>query len=392
MNREDFPLINDDFIYFDNAATTIKPKKVINSITNYYESIGSNIHRGDYKNSILASNLVLEAREEIKKFINAKDQREIVFTSGTTHSLNILANHFSKILTKDDEILLTKLEHASNVLPWFNTKAAVKYIPLDDNHLVTLSNFKSVITKNTKIVSIAIATNTLGDYRPVKEIIKYCHQNNIIVILDAAQYVAHQKLDVQELDADFICFSGHKLYGPFGIGVLYGKYTLLDQIIPLLTGGDMNSTYSDNKEYLYHNLPSKLEAGTLNITGIIGLKAAIEYINKIGLKNIHKHEILLQKYLIEKLSNNPNIIIYNKNIQGNIVLFNYKDIFAQDLAIYLDKYNIAIRSGNHCSKLSNDIFKVKNTCRISFGLYNTYDEIDKLVKVLNNKNIMKEII
>lgn len=388
MNRKDFPMFNQNIIYFDNGATTFKPKQVLDSIIDYYSNYTSNAHRGDYNTSLLVDNKYEETREKVRKFINAKNTNEIVFTSGTTESLNMIVNGYFK---KDDEVLITKLEHASNVLPWFNITNNVKYIELD-NGLVTLDNVIKAITPNTKVISLAHITNTFGDTRPIKEICEYAHKNNIIVVVDAAQSIPHIKVDVQDLDIDFLAFSAHKMCGPTGVGVLYGKYELLDKLIPQKVGGGMNVSFNSNEEYKYKILPYRLEAGTPNIEGVIGLGTAIDYINNIGIDNINNYILDLRKYAIDKLSKLDNIEIYNKDIESSTILFNVKGVFAQDTAVYLNKYNICVRAGDHCAKLLKDIINVSNTCRITLYFYNTKEEIDKLIEVLNNNNILSESI
>jgi len=336
-------------------------------------------------------------RKIIKNFINAKKESEIAFTSGATDSLNkIIFGYFRNTLKENDEVLLTLSEHASNILPWFELKDElnlnINYIPLDENYEVTLENLKKVITPNTKVISIAHTTNVVGDIRPIKEIIEYAHKNNILVVIDGAQSVPHIKVDVQDLDIDFLAFSAHKMCGPTGVGVLYGKEELLNNIKPIIFGGGMNASFDYDGVRIYKEAPHLLEAGTPNIADVIAFGKIVEYINNIGIENIHKKELELKQYLIEKLEQNKNITIYNKNSKSGIVTFNYKDIFAQDLAIYLNKYNICVRAGNHCAKILKEELKVKNTCRVSFYFYNTKEEIDKLVEVLNNKNIKEEII
>lgn len=395
--REDFPMLKKDIIYFDNGATTLKPNILIESLKDYYENYSANAHRGDYDISLKVDTMYENTRKIIKNFINAKKESEIAFTSGTTDSLNkIIFGYFRNTLKENDEVLLTLAEHASNVLPWFELKdelnLKLNYIPLDENYEVTLENVKKVITPNTKVISIAHTTNVVGDIRPIKEIIEYAHKNNILVVIDGAQSVPHIKVDVQDLDIDFLAFSAHKMCGPTGVGVLYGKEELLNNIKPIIFGGGMNAAFDYDGVRIYKEAPYLLEAGTPNIADVIAFGKIVEYINNVGIESIHKKELELKQYLIEKLENNNNITIYNKNSKSGIVTFNYKDIFAQDLAIYLNKYNICVRAGNHCAKILKEELKVKNTCRISFYFYNTKEEIDKLVEVLNNKNIKEEII
>lgn len=395
MNRNDFPMLNQDIVYFDNGATTLKPKCVIDAVCDYYSNYSSNAHRGDYKISLKVSNEYESVRDKVKEFINANKKEEVVFTSGTTESLNMIINGYFKYnLNKDDEVLITKSEHASNILPWFELEnemgIKVKYIPLDENYSVTLDNVKRSITDKTKVISIAHVTNVIGDIRPIKDIISYAHEKGILVIIDGAQSVGHTKVDVQDLDIDFLAFSAHKMLGPTGVGVLYGKYDLLDKLKPINYGGGMNVSFVSPKEIEYKELPCKLEAGTQNIAGVIGFGKAIDYINNIGIDNIEEYCIELKEYLINKLKNIKNINIYNENVEGSIVTFNVEGVFAQDTAIYLDKYNIYVRSGNHCAKKLEDELGIKNTCRISIYFYNTKEDADKLVDALNNDKILEE--
>ena len=395
--REDFPILKKDIIYFDNGATTLKPNILIETLKDYYENYSANAHRGDYDISLKVDTMYENTRKKIKDFINAKKESEIVFTSGATDSLNkIIFGYFRNILKENDEVLLTLSEHASNILPWFELKdelnLKVNYISLDENYEVTLENVKKSITPNTKVISIAHITNVVGDIRPIKEIIEYAHKNNILVIVDGAQSVPHIKVDVQDLDIDFLAFSAHKMCGPTGVGVLYGKEELLNNIRPIIFGGGMNASFDYDGVRIYKEAPYLLEAGTPNIADIIAFGRIIEYLNNIGFDNISSHEAKLKEYALSKLSQNPNIIIYNKNSKSGIITFNYKDVFAQDIAIYLNKYNICVRAGNHCAKILKEELKVKNTCRISFYFYNTFEEIDKLCEALNNPNIKNEII
>lgn len=397
MNREDFPMLNNNIIYFDNGATTFKPQSVIDKTTSYYSSYSSNAHRGDYDISLIVDKEYEGVREQVKNFINADSTSEIVFTKGTTESLNMIVFGFMKYnLQKGDEVLLSKSEHASNILPWLELESeigiVIKYIPLNEKLELTFDNLKSAVSKKTKVISLAHITNTIGDVRPVVEIGKFCKENNIYFVLDGAQSVPHLKTDVKELNCDFLAFSAHKMLGPTGIGVLYGRYELLDKLKPLVLGGGMNSSFTDNS-YELKTLPTRLEAGTQNIAGVVGLGEAISYLEKIGMDKIHNHEVELKKYLTEKLSNISNVKVYNKNTISGTVLFNLDNVFAQDTAIYLNKHNICVRAGNHCAKILKDELGIKNTCRISLYFYNTKEEIDELVKVLENSyNIFKEVI
>lgn len=397
MNREDFPMLNNNIIYFDNGATTFKPQSVIDKTTSYYSTYTSNAHRGDYDISLIVDKEYEGVREQVKNFINASNASEIVFTKGTTESLNMIVFGFMKYnLQKGDEVLLSKSEHASNILPWLELESeigiVIKYIPLNENLELTFDNLKSAVSKKTKVISLAHITNTIGDVRPVVEIGKFCKENNIYFVLDGAQSVPHLKTDVKELNCDFLAFSAHKMLGPTGIGVLYGRYELLNKLKPLVLGGGMNSSFTDSS-YELKTLPTRLEAGTQNIAGVVGLGEAISYLEKIGMDKIHDHEVELKKYLVKKLSNISNVKVYNKNTISGTVLFNLDNVFAQDTAIYLNKHNICVRAGNHCAKILKDELGIKNTCRISLYFYNTKEEIDELVKVLENSyNIFKEVI
>jgi len=397
MNREDFLMLNKDIIYLDSGATSLKPYILSETISDYYNNYSANSHRGDYDISLKVDTMFENTRELVRNFINAKDSKQIVFTNNTTDSLNkIIYGYFKHNLNINDEVLITKAEHASNVLPWYELSdeigIKVNYIPLDQDLKVTLDNVKKSVTPNTKVISIAHITNVIGDIRPIEEIIKFAHSKNIKVLIDGAQSVPHTYIDVQKLDMDFLVFSAHKMCGPTGVGILYVKDDYLNDIKPIIVGGGMNASfeYSGIKEY--KEMPYILEAGTPNIAGIIGFGSVINYINKIGINNIEKYVKDLRKYAIEQLKEVPNIIIYNENIEGTIITFNIKDIFPQDLAIYLNKYKICIRAGNHCAKILKEEIGAKNTCRISLYFYNTKEEIDKLVEVLKNDNIINEII
>ncbi len=397
MNSEDFDMIQSGIIYFDNGATTLKPRVLGEAISDYYNHYSSNAHRGDYEISIKASSEYENTRDIVAELINSKSSKQISFTSGTTDSINkIVFGFFRHYLKKGDEVLLTKSEHASNVLPWFELAdeigIKVKYIELDSNHKVTMENVKKAITANTKVISLAHVSNVVGDVRPIKEITEYAHSKGILVLCDGAQSVPHMKIDVQDLGVDFLTFSAHKMCGPTGVGVIYVKEDHLDNIKPIIFGGGMNAEFDNTGTRIYKSMPDLLEAGTPNIAGVIGFGYVIKYLNKIGLDKIHNHELDLREYLISKLKENPNIEIYNENSESGIVTINYKDIFPQDLSIYLDKHHICTRAGSHCAKILKDELKIKNTCRISLYFYNTKEEIDKLVDALNNPNIKMEII
>lgn len=395
MYREDFPMLKQDIIYFDNGATSLKPQCVINKMTDYYENYSANAHRGDYDISFKVDVEYENAREEVKNFINAKSKEEVVFTSGTTDSLNMIANgFFSNLLEAGDEILITTSEHASNVLPWFRLSkdlgCVVNFIPLDESLHVTLDNVRKSITSNTKVIALAGITNVVGDIRPIKEITKLAHEHNIFVVVDGAQMVPHLKTDVQDLDIDFLAFSGHKMLGPTGVGVLYGKKELLEELEPINLGGGMNESFDTVDTVYLKGLPTRLEAGTPNIAGVIGLGEAVRYINKIGMDKIHERELHLRDYLIEKLMPLNHVDIINLEADSGILAFNVDGIFSQDVAYYLNKYNVCVRAGNHCAKILKNATGVTNTLRVSLFFYNTEKEIDEFVELLKNKEKIEE--
>lgn len=397
MNREDFNILNSGVIYFDNGATTLKPLILSEAISDYYNNYSSNAHRGDYQMSIKASFMYEETRKIVSEFLNAKKEKQIVFTSGTTDSINkVVFGYFKRYLKKGDEILLTKSEHASNLLPWFELASIlglkIKYIDLDENHEVLIENVKKAVNENTKVISIAHISNVVGDVRPIKEIVELAHENGIKVLVDGAQSVPHMKIDVQDLGMDFLVFSAHKMCGPTGVGVIYVSEDNLEFIEPIIFGGGMNADFSTDTSRIYKSMPDKLEAGTPNIAGVIGFGYVLKYLMKIGMDNIHKYELDLKEYAISKLKEIPQIKIYNEFSKSGIVTINYDGIFSQDLAIYLDKYNICVRAGNHCAKILKDEINIKNTCRISLYFYNSKEEIDKLIEVLKRPNILEEII
>lgn len=399
MNREDFEILNtnQELIYFDNSATTLKPKKVVEGIVDYYTKYTANAHRGDYDNSLKVDMEYEGVRKKVCTLIGSQSEKEIVFTSGATESLNMIVFGFMKYhLNIEDEILITKSEHASNILPWVKLSeeigTSIRYIPLE-NHVVTIENVLKSITPNTRVISLAQVTNVLGDERPIEEIGKICRERGIYLVVDGSQSVPHMKVDVEKLGIDFLAFSAHKMLGPTGVGVLYGKSELLEELVPTSLGGGMNASFDSNGNIEYKSLPSRLEAGTPNIAGVIGLGKAIDYILEVGVENIRHHEIELKKYALEKLSKIPNIIIYNKELENGIITFNIEGVFSQDTAVYLNHYHICVRAGNHCAKILKEDLEVRNTCRISFYLYNTKEEIDKLVKVLEqSEDIFKVVL
>ena len=391
--RQDFPMYRNNvtmqkkpLIWLDNASTTFKPDCVIEAVTDYYTKETSNSHRGDYDLCYNMDMKVLESRKAVARFINS-DSREVVFTSGTTNSINLVAFGYGvKYLKAGDEILLTQAEHASNVLPWFKvaemTGAVVKYIPLEKDGRLTAENLEKTITDKTKIVAVAHVTNVLGFIAPAKELAKIAHKHGAIFVLDGAQSVPHIKTDVKDMDIDFLAFSGHKLCGPTGIGVLYGKYELLNMMEPFMTGGGMNAKFDMCGDVGYLEPPLRFEAGTQNLAGILGLKPAIEYLESLGMDNIEAYEHELKKYAVEKLQETGCVTIYNATSEGGIVTFNINGVFAQDGATYLNSKGIACRSGQHCAKILIDFLGTVATIRASFYFYTTKEDIDALVEAV----------
>ena len=397
MNRNDFEMLESGIIYFDNGATTLKPKILSFATNEYYNHYSANAHRGDYDISLKVDTMYEGTRKKVRDFINARSSKEIIFTNNCSDSLNkIIFGYYKNILKKGDEVIITKSEHASNVLPWYELKdelgIVIKYIELNDDNLVTIDNFKACLSNKTKVVSLAQVTNVIGDKRDIKKIAILSHAIGADVIVDAAQSIAHTKVDVQDLDVDFMAFSAHKMYGPTGVGVIYGKEEKLNNMKPIIFGGGMNASFDNNGVRIYKDLPYTLEAGTPNIADVISFGGVVYYIQSIGMKKIHEYEKELKKYAISRLKEVKDIIIYNEESENGIISFNIKDVFSQDLAIYLNKYKICVRAGNHCAKILKDELGVKNTCRASFYFYNTKEEIDKLVLALKNPSLKTEII
>ena len=396
MNREDFPMLNNNLIYFDNGATTLKPKQVIESMNRYYLEHTSNIHRGDYDAALKTNMEYDQVRDIVASFVNC-DSREVIYTSGATMSLNLVVfGYMKKHLKKGDVVLLNKGEHASNILPWIRLQEeigiCIQFVPLDEKFELTLDNIKKYVTSETKVISLAHVSNVLGDVRDISSIGNFCKEHNIIFNVDGAQSVPHMKVDFKNSNIDFLSFSGHKMCGPTGVGILVGKYELLKDMDPVFYGGGMNSFFEDDFSYELKDVPIKFEAGTPPIAEVIGLGGAIKYLDKIGMNIINEYEKKLKKYLVSKLKSIPNIILYNENTDSGIIAFNIDGVFAQDSSVYLNHYNICVRSGNHCAKMLKDEINVKNTVRISLYFYNTFDEIDKLVNVLTNSEDIFKIV
>ena len=392
--REQFPMLSGDIkmqkkplTFLDNCSTTFKPQCVIDAMTDYYTKYNSNSHRGAYDLSVTADTMIENARKEIATFVNA-DENEVVFTDGATGALNLVAYGYGlKHLKKGDEIVISVAEHASNVLPWFRiaelTGAVIKYVPIENGQILA-SNLEKVVSKNTKIVSLAHVGNVLGYIADVKEFAKIAHKYGAIMVVDGAQSVPHITTDFKDLDIDFLAFSAHKMCGPTGIGALIGKYELLCDMDPFTSGGGMNSVFKKDGTVDYRLPPYKFEAGTLNISGILGFGRAVKFIKEIGVDNIHKHDQELIDYAIKKLEGYENIIIYNKDARNGILTFNIKGVFPQDEATLMNYKGIAIRSGEHCAKLLDNYLETKATCRMSTYLYTTKEEIDVFIDAIIN--------
>jgi len=390
--REDFPILKTyvhgkPLVYLDNAATTQKPDFVIDRINKYYSTMNSNIHRGVHALSGVATEAFETARINVKHFINALGKNEIIFTRGTTESINLVASSYGRTYIKEgDEIIISHMEHHSNIVPWQmlckEKNAKLKVIPINDNGELIYEEFEKLVNERTKFISVVYVSNSLGTVNDVKRIIDYAHKFKIPVLIDGAQAVNHIKVDVQELDCDFLAFSGHKIYGPTGIGILYGKVDRLEAMPPYMGGGDMISKVTF-EETTYNELPHKFEAGTPDIAGVIGLGAAIDYVKNIGIENIRNHETELLNYAAEQVAGIPGLrIIGNAKDKTSVLSFVLENIHPHDIGTFLDFEGVAIRTGHHCTQPLMQRFKIPATSRASFGMYNTKKEIDVLVKGL----------
>ncbi|MFA9290137.1 MAG: aminotransferase class V-fold PLP-dependent enzyme [Solirubrobacteraceae bacterium] len=391
--RSQFPFLerkvnNYPLIYFDNAATTQKPKMVLDAMLDYQINFNANVHRGVHTVSQEATLLMENSRKKIQKFINAKHDHEIIFTKGTTEGINIVSHSFRNILKKDDEILISYLEHHSNIVPWQilcqQTGAKLKVIPIDLEGVLDLSAFEKLLSEKTKIVSVTHISNALGIINPIEFIIKKSHEFGALVLIDAAQSIAHKKIDVQLLDADFLVFSGHKIFAPTGTGVLYGKEKILNSLPPFHGGGEMIESVSFEKT-TYAPLPFKFEAGTPNFLGNTLLGTAIDFVNSIDTDFLKSHEEELLSYATLELSKINEIIIYAKDSnRANVISFNLNlpGVSAFDVGMFLDKYGVAIRTGQHCTQPIMDFLKIQGTARASFSIYNSKSEIDNFIEFL----------
>ncbi|MDN5388796.1 MULTISPECIES: cysteine desulfurase SufS [Bacillus] len=389
--REQFPILSQqvnghDLVYLDSAATSQKPRVVIETIDEYYNSYNSNVHRGVHTLGTKATDGYEGAREKVRKFINAKSMQEIIFTRGTTTALNTVALSYARAnLKPGDEIVITPMEHHANIIPWQQavkaTGATLKYIPLQEDGTISLDDVRETVTENTKIVSAAHVSNVLGTINPIKEIAKIAHDNGAIMVVDGAQSTPHMKIDVQDLDCDFYTFSAHKMCGPTGIGVLYGKRALLENMEPAEFGGEMID-FVGLYESTWKELPWKFEAGTPIIAGAIGLGAAIDFLEDIGLDEILAHEHRLAAYALERFKELEGATVYGPAERAGLVTFNLEDVHPHDVATVLDAEGVAVRAGHHCAQPLMKWLNVSATARASFYLYNTEEDIDKLIEAL----------
>mgnify|MGYP003972867831 FL=1 len=389
--RKDFPILDQEIngaplIYFDNAASTQKPTAVISAIKSYYENDHSNVHRGVHSLSIRATELYEASRKKVTDYINANNSNEIIFTKGTTDSINLVAHSLTNSIKQSDEIVITTMEHHSNIVPWQElckrTGASLKIAPIDHNGELMIEELEKLLCKNTKILALTHTSNTLGTINPIKEIITMAHHLNIKVLIDGAQAIGHQNIDVQDLDCDFYAFSGHKLYGPTGIGVLYGKEDLLNELEPYQFGGEMILKVTFD-ETTYNSLPYKFEAGTPNIAGAIGLEKAIGYLESVNLNACVKQETAVTKYALKQLKDFSNIkLIGNSDNRSSIISFTIENIHPHDIGTILNQKGIAMRTGHHCTMPLMDFYNIPGTIRASFSFYNTENEVDEMVAAL----------
>ncbi len=387
--RGDFPILsekvrNKPLIYLDSAASAQKPTTVINQISKTYEAGYANVHRGVHYMSQIATDAMENARKKAQKFLNAEDEKEIVFVRGATEGINLVATSWGRAnLSSGDEIVLSVLEHHSNIVPWQliaeQTGAVIKVVPIDDDGNFILDEYEKILSERTRIVAVTHVSNALGSVVPVTEVIRLAHKNGSIVLLDGCQGAPHMAVDVTELDADFYVFSGHKLYGPSGVGVLYGKKTLLEEMPPYQGGGEMIDRVTFEKT-TYADLPFKFEAGTPHIAGVIALGTAIDYVQDIGFDAIREHEDKLLRYGTERISEMNRVeIIGTAEDKAAILSFNLRDVHAHDVGTILDHEGVAVRTGHHCAQPVMDRFDLSATVRASFGLYNTHEEVDALI-------------
>lgn len=395
--RADFPMIRNhpELVYFDNGATTFKPQAVIDAVVHFYEYGTSNVHRGDYALSAEADKLYDGTRDIIAEFLNCRPD-EVVFTANDTASLNQIVYGLSRTVLKDGgTVLTTEAEHASNLLPWYRLaeerNVKIEYIPTDAVGLISMDDARKAMHDGVKVISVAHVSNVLGTVQPVKELSALAHEYGALIVMDGAQSVPHRKTDVKDLDVDLLAFSSHKMCGPDGVGVLYGKHELLEQMDPLLLGGGMNARFNACGEVTLKHAPEKFEAGTPNIEGVIGLGAAAKYLMSIGMDNIEEYERSLRAYFVSKAKELENIEIYNPDNETGPLAFNGKGVFAQDAAGYLASQGIAVRSGNHCAKILHEIIGTDQTIRASLYFYNTKEEADRCIEAMKGISIENAI-
>ncbi|RPF50346.1 cysteine desulfurase [Aquisalibacillus elongatus] len=389
--RKQFPILDQEvnehsLVYLDSAATSQKPQSVINAVNEYYERYNSNVHRGVHTLGSRATDGYEGAREKVKHFINANSIKEVVFVRGTTTAINTVAHSYGREnLSEGDEIVLTKMEHHSNIIPWQQvakvTGATLKYLPLQEDGTISLEDVKETVTSKTKIVAMSQVSNVLGTINPIKEVAQIAHDNGAVIVVDAAQSVPHMSVDVQDLDVDFFAFSGHKMCGPTGIGVLYGKQSLLENMEPVEFGGEMID-FVGLYDSTWKELPWKFEGGTPIIAGAIGLGAAIDFLQDVGMEAIEAHEQELANYALEQMQTIEGITIYGPKERAGLVTFNLDDVHPHDTATALDALGIAVRAGHHCAQPLMKELQVAATARASFYLYNSKQDVDKLVEGL----------
>lgn len=387
--RQDFPILQSQIyghplVYLDNGATTQKPRQVVEAMVQQYYTANANVHRGVYHLSVVATDMLELSRETVRRFINAESTQEIVFTRGTTEAINLVASSFcQQEMQAGDEVIISTMEHHSNIVPWQlqaeRKGIVVKVIPMTDDGVLLMDAFKQLFTAKTKLVSVAHVSNVLGTINPVADIIRIAHEHGVPALVDGAQSVPHMPVDVQALDADFYCFSGHKVYGPTGIGVLYGKREWLDRLPPYQGGGEMIGTVSFDHTTFNH-LPYKFEAGTPNYVGVTGLATAIDYVSSIGMKEIAAYEADLTQYALEQMSQIEGIRVFGpKEHRGSVISFLVGNIHHLDMGTLLDRLGLAVRTGHHCAEPLMHRLGIEGTLRASFGIYNTHEEVDKLV-------------
>ena len=389
--REEFPILDqkingEDLIYLDNAASTQKPKAVINAIKDYYENDHSNVHRGVHTLSVRATEAYENARVKVTEFLNSPNNHQIIFTKGTTDSINLIATSITSLINENDEILITAMEHHSNIVPWQElckrTGAVLKIIPINENGEILIDDYKDMVSAKTKLISVVHLSNTLGTINPIEDIIKIAKLHDVITVIDGAQAAGHLPIDVQQLDCDFYLFSGHKIFGPTGIGVLYGKEEILNRIDPYQYGGEMILKVTF-EETTYNSLPHKFEAGTPNIAGAVGIGASIDFINNLDRDLCHEYEMSLHDYALNQLEQIDGIRIIGKSSHKSaIISFVIDGMHPHDIGTIINQKGIAVRTGHHCTMPLMDFYEIPGTVRASFSIYNNHSEIDKLIDAI----------